>query len=86
MSAKSSSYPVRLNADETIRSRDLIHSSQRLLVVSPVGRIIRGFHFREPLDADGVDLGDPVLEVGPFDLFLYVAIAQNAFQCDGCFF
>jgi hypothetical protein len=29
-----------------------------------------------------VDLGDPVLEDGPFDLILYLAIAENAFQGD----
>jgi hypothetical protein len=29
-----------------------------------------------------VDLGDPVLEGGPFDLILYLAIPENAFQGD----
>ena len=49
---------------------------------APVRRIIGGFHLREPLDADGVDLGDPVLEGCPFDVILPLAIAENAFQGD----
>ena len=53
---------------------------RRLLVVGPVRRIIGGFNFREPLHADGVDLGDPVLEAGAFDLILYRAIPENAFR------
>jgi hypothetical protein len=52
------------------------------LVVGPVRRIIGSFNFREPVHPDGVDLGDPVLEVGPFGLILYLAITENAFQCD----
>ena len=55
---------------------------RRLLVVCSVQRIIGGFNFREPLHADGVDLGDPVLEGGPFDVILYLAIPENAFQGD----
>jgi hypothetical protein len=47
-----------------------------------VRRIIVGFNFREPLHADGVDLGDPVLKGGPFDLILYLAIPENVFQGD----
>jgi hypothetical protein len=48
--------------------------SGRLLVVGSVRRIISGLYFREPLHADDVDLCDPVLEGGPFDLILYLAI------------
>jgi hypothetical protein len=29
-----------------------------------------------------VDFGDPVLEGGPFDLILYLAIPENAFKGD----
>ncbi|RZU35670.1 hypothetical protein BDD14_5758 [Edaphobacter modestus] len=53
-----------------------------LLVVGSVRRVIGGFNFREPLHADGVDLGDPVFEGGPIDLILYLAIPENAFQGD----
>ena len=56
--------------------------SRRLFVVGSVRGIIRGFNFREALHADGVDLGDPVLEGGPLDLILYLAITENAFQGD----
>jgi hypothetical protein len=59
----------------------LILPSRRLLVVGSVRRIIGGLYFREPLNADGVDLGDPVLEGGPFDL-ISLAIPENAFQGD----
>jgi hypothetical protein len=52
----------------------------RLLVFGSVRRIIGGFYFREPLHADGVDLGDPVLEGDPLDLILYLAIPEDAFQ------
>jgi hypothetical protein len=31
-----------------------------------------------------VDLGDPRLEGGPFDLILYLAIAENAFRVMSC--
>ena len=55
---------------------------RRLLFGGPVRRIIGGFHLREPLHADGVDLGDPVLEGCPFDVILHLAIAENAFQGD----
>jgi hypothetical protein len=55
---------------------------RRSLVVGSVRRIIGGFDFRKPLHADGVDLGDPVLEAGPFDVILYLAIPKNAFQGD----
>jgi hypothetical protein len=55
---------------------------RRLLVVGSVRRIIGGFDFREPLHADGVDLSNPVLERGPFDFILYLAIPENAFQGD----
>ena len=51
--------------------------SRRLLVVGSVSWIISGLELREPLHADGVDLGDPVLEGGPFDLILYLAIPEN---------
>jgi hypothetical protein len=65
--------------DENERS----HPPSRLLfVVGSVLRIIGGFNFREPLHADGVDLGDPVLEGCPVDLILYLAIPENAFQGD----
>jgi len=57
-------------------------TKERRLLVCSVRRIIGGFNFREPLHADGVDLGDPVLEGGPFDLILYLAIPKNAFQGD----
>ena len=56
--------------------------SRRLLVVGPVRGIVSGFHFREPLHADGVDLGDPVLKGCAFDIILYLAIPENAFQGD----
>jgi hypothetical protein len=56
--------------------------SWRLLVVGSIRRIIGGFDFRKPLHADGVDLGDPVLEGGSFDLILDLAIPENAFQSD----
>jgi hypothetical protein len=56
--------------------------SGRLLVVGSVRRIIGGFDFRKPLHADGVDLGDPVLEADAFDVILYLAIPENAFQGD----
>ena len=36
-------------------------------------------YFREPLHADGVDLGDPVLESCPFDFILDLAIPEDAF-------
>jgi hypothetical protein len=58
------------------------HRGLRLLVVSSVRRIIGGFNSLEPLHADGVDLGDLVLEGGPFDLIFYLAIPENAFQGD----
>ena len=50
---------------------DWPHSKPTILVVGSVRRIIGRLDLREPLDADGVDLGDPVLEGGPFDLILY---------------
>jgi hypothetical protein len=56
--------------------------SRRLLVVGSVRGIISGLGLREPLHADGVDLGDPVLEGGSFDIILYLAIPENAFQGD----
>jgi hypothetical protein len=56
--------------------------SRRLLVAGSVRRIIGGFNFREPLHAGGVDLGDPVLEGGAFDLILDLAVPENAFQGD----
>jgi hypothetical protein len=31
-----------------------------------------------------VDLGDPVLEGGPVDIILYLAISENAFQMSRC--
>src|SRR5882757_5424505 len=55
--------------------------SRRLLVVGSIRRI-GGFNFRKPLHADGVNLGDPVLEGSLFDLVLYLAISENAFQGD----
>src|SRR6266700_7974925 len=56
--------------------------SRRLFVVGSVRRIIGGFNFREPLHADGVDFRDPVLQGCPFDLILYLAIPENAFEGD----
>ena len=55
---------------------------RRLLVVGSVRRIICGLYFREPLDADGVDLCHPVLERCPFDFILDLAIPENAFKGD----
>src|ERR1700727_2234608 len=63
-------------------SRSSPTQGRRLLVVCSVRWIIGGFNFREPLHADGVDLCDPVLEDGPFDIILYLAISENAFQGD----
>jgi len=54
-------------------SRSAHPPGRRLLVIRSVSWIISGFNFREPLHADGVDLGDPVLEGGPFDPILYLA-------------
>jgi hypothetical protein len=56
--------------------------SRRLFVVGSVCWIISVLDLRESLHADGVDLGDPVLERGPFDFILYLAIPENAFQGD----
>jgi hypothetical protein len=56
--------------------------SRRLLVVGSVRRIIGGFNFREPLHADGVDLGDTVLKGCSVGLILYLAIPENTFQGD----
>src|SRR6202049_1038090 len=56
--------------------------SRRLLVVGSVSWIISGLELREPLHADGVDLGDPVLEGCPVHLILYLAMPENAFQGD----
>ena len=56
--------------------------SRRLLVASSVCWIISGLDLRKTLHVAGVDLGDPVLEGGPFDLILYLAIPENAFQGD----
>ena len=58
------------------------HSLRRSLVVGPIRRIIGGLYFREPLHANGMDLGDPVFEGGSFDLILYLAIPENALKCD----
>ena len=55
---------------------------RRLFVAGSVRGIIGGLDLREPLHASGVNLGDPVLEGGPFDLILYLAIPENAFQGD----
>ena len=45
-----------------------LQASDDLFVVGSVRRIIGGLYFREPLHADGVDLGNPVLEGGPFEI------------------
>ena len=55
--------------------------SRLLLVVGPVCWVISGLYFREPLQAGGVDLCDPVLEGCAFDL-ISLAIPENAFQGD----
>ena len=55
---------------------------RRLLVAGSVCWIISGFDLREPLHADGVDFGDPVLERGALDLILDLAIPQGAFKGD----
>jgi hypothetical protein len=55
---------------------------QRSLVVGSVRRIISGVYSREPLHADGVDLGDPVLEGGALNLIFDIAISQSAFKSD----
>jgi hypothetical protein len=47
----------------------------------PIG-IISGLDLREPLHADCVDLRDPVLESGAFNLIPYLAIAQGPFNRD----
>jgi hypothetical protein len=47
-----------------------------------IRKIIGGFNLREPLHADGVNLGDPVVEGAPFDLIPNLAIPENAFQGD----
>jgi hypothetical protein len=52
--------------------------SRRVLVVVPVRRIIGGLNLREALNADGMDLSDPVLE----GHFLDLTILQRAFQGD----
>jgi hypothetical protein len=62
------------------KSYSLILPSRRLLVVGSVRRIIGGLYFREPFQAGGVDLCDPVLEGGAFDLIFDIAITQDAFQ------
>src|SRR5580698_3439764 len=54
--------------------------SRRLLVAGSVCWIISGLDLREPLQAGGMDLCDPVLERGA--LILYLAIPQGAFQGD----
>ena len=54
---------------------------RRLLVVGSVRRIIGGLYFREPFQAGGVDLCDPLLEGGAFDL-ISLAIPEYAFQGD----
>src|SRR5271154_1842236 len=56
--------------------------SRRLLVAGSVCWIISGLDLREPLHGDGVDLRDPVLERGAFDLILDLAIPQGAFKSD----
>jgi hypothetical protein len=61
-------------------SRSSPTQGPRLLVVGPVRRIVGGLDLREPLHADGVDLGDPVLEGDPFHLIFDLAIPENAFQ------
>jgi hypothetical protein len=59
----------------------LIHPSRRrLLVAGSVRRIISGFDFREPLDAGGMDLSDPVLDRQAMNFFLVVAIPEDPFQ------
>ena len=58
-----------------------LRNAAPLLVVGSVRRIIGGLYFREPLQAGGVDLCDPVFESGAFDL-ISLAIPENAFQGD----
>jgi hypothetical protein len=67
-----------------MRVLDLIYLDRRLLVVGSVRGVIGGFNFREPLHADGVDLGDPVLEDGPFNLTIYLAIPKSGFRVTSC--
>jgi hypothetical protein len=55
---------------------------RRLLVAGSVCRIISGLDLGEPLHADGVDLGDSVLERGALNLILDLAIPQGAFKSD----
>jgi hypothetical protein len=59
---------------------DLIHPDRRLYVVGSVRRIIGSFDFREPLDADGMDLCNPVFEGDALDLILYLSVPKDAFQ------
>jgi hypothetical protein len=56
--------------------------SRRLFVAGSVCWIIRGFDLREPLQAGGVDLGDPVLERSALDRILDLAIPQSTFKGD----
>jgi hypothetical protein len=65
-------------------SHRLIHPDRRLLVVGPVRGIISGLDFREPFHADGVDLGDPVIEGYPVDLIFNLAIPENASRVTSC--
>ena len=57
-------------------------SGRRLLVVGPVRWIVGCLYFREPLHADGVNLGDPVLEGSAFNVVLHLAISEGAFHAD----
>jgi hypothetical protein len=65
-----------------MKLHSLILPSRRLLVAGSVRRIISGLDLREPLNAGGVNFGDPVLELGGLDVFLNLAIFQSAFEGD----
>ncbi len=60
----------------------LVHLSRRLLVAGSICWIVCGLDLREPLQAGGVDLGDPVLEPGALDVVFDIAIPQSAFKDD----
>jgi hypothetical protein len=55
----------------------LILPGRRLFVVGSVRGIIIGLDLREPLHAGAVDLGDPVLEGGSFDVIFYCSLGRN---------
>src|SRR5271170_1005607 len=66
-----------------MRSEDLIHEEKRrLFVAGCIGWIISGLDLREPLEAGGMDLCDPMLEGCALDVVFHVAIFESSFQGD----